>query len=58
MASGMNLFEKNDNHKGLVFVINRKLNTQMINIMFQVRGISFNSIQCSVRLPDSPIYGT
>ena len=33
MSSGMNSFEKNDNHVELVCVINRKLNTQSDHLL-------------------------
>ena len=40
MASGMNSFEKNDNHIELVCVINRKLNTQVVICSVSIDGVA------------------
>ena len=44
----MNTFERNDNHIELVCVINRKLNTQLIN-MFHLNRWSYRII-CHIEL--------
>ena len=40
MASGMNSFEKNDNHKKLVCVINRKLHTEVVICLVSIDGVA------------------
>ena len=40
MASGINSFEKNDSHIEIVWVINRKLNTQVIIFSVSIDGVA------------------
>ena len=50
MASGMNSFEKNDNHIELVCVINRKLNTQVIICSVSIDGVAVQKMEENINV--------